>query len=40
MLKYIQKYDIIIKEIDLYTNTKKVKQYYENLKKGEATFNI
>ena len=29
-----------IKEIDLYTNTKKVKQYYENLKKGEATFNI
>lgn len=29
-----------IKEIDLYTNAKKVKQYYENLKKGEATFNI
>ena len=29
-----------IKEIDLYTNTKKVKQYYENLKKGEATFKI
>ena len=29
-----------IKEIDLYTNTKKVKQYYENLKKGEAAFNI
>ena len=29
-----------IKEIDLYTNTEKVKQYYENLKKGEAAFNI
>ena len=29
-----------IKEIDLYTNAKKVKQYYENLKKGDATFNI
>lgn len=29
-----------IKEINLYTNTKKVKQYYENLKKGEATFKI
>ena len=29
-----------IKEIDLYTNAKKVKQYYENLKKGEVTFNI
>lgn len=29
-----------IKEIDLYTNTKKVKQYYENLEKGEAAFNI
>ena len=29
-----------IKEIDLYTNTKKVKQYYENLEKGGATFNI
>ena len=29
-----------IKEIDLYTNAKKVKQYYENLKKGEAAFNI
>lgn len=29
-----------IKEIDLYTNTKKVRQYYENLKKGEAIFNI
>ena len=29
-----------IKEIDLYTNTKKVKQYYENLKKGETTFSV
>lgn len=29
-----------IKEIDLYTNAKKVKQYYENLRKGEAAFNI
>lgn len=29
-----------VKEIDLYTNAKKVKQYYENLKKGEAAFNI
>jgi len=29
-----------IKEIDLYTNAKKVKQYYENLKKGKTAFNI
>ena len=29
-----------IKEIDLYTNTEKVKQYYKNLEKGEATFSI
>ena len=29
-----------IKEIDLYTNTEKVKQYYKNLEKGGATFNI
>ena len=29
-----------IKEIYLYTNTEKVKQYYKNLKKGDAAFNI
>ena len=29
-----------IKDINLYTSAKKVKQYYENLKKGETTFSV
>ena len=29
-----------IKDINLYTSAKKVKQYYENLKKGKTTFSV